>query len=93
MSLTRSEFCQFNLATRLALAREFGTCILQRRFRNNLLLVYRVHDFHIEIHQDLNDGEIYKVEPVISPALLAFYRSVIPVKIDGPSDSVLPADV
>ena len=83
MSLTRSEFCQFNLATRYALAREFGTCILQRRFRSILLFVYLVHDFYVEIHQDLETLQIQKVEPVASTALLSFYRSAINVKMDG----------
>ena len=76
MKLTRGEFCQFNLATRLELVKEFGKHILKRKVEMRLVSVYRIFGFYVEVFENLASQRLEKVEPLKNRALVDVYNSL-----------------
>jgi len=76
MKLTKGEFCQFNIATRLELLKEFGKHILKRKVEMQLVSVYRVFGFYVEVFENLSNHRLEKVEPVRNNAFLDIYNNL-----------------
>ena len=74
MKLTKGEFCQFNIATRLELLKEFGKHILKRKVEMQLVSVYSVFGFYVEVFENLSNNRLEKVEPLKNNAILEFYN-------------------
>ena len=73
MKLTRGEFCQFNLNTRLELVNEFGKNILKKKVEKKLVSVYRIFGFYVEVFENLANHRLEKVEPLRNSNLLEVY--------------------
>jgi hypothetical protein len=73
MKLTRGEFCQFSLNTRLQLLKEFGKTILKKKVEMRLVSVYRISGFYVEVFENLVSQRLEKVEPLRNPSLLEVY--------------------
>ena len=73
MKLTKGEFCQFNVATRLELLKEFGKHILKRKVEMRLVSVYSVFGFYVEVFENLSNHRLEKVEPLKNNAILEIY--------------------
>lgn len=73
MKLTRGEFCQFNLATRFQLLKEFGKNILKRKVKMRLISVYKICGFYVEVYENLVSHRLEKVEPVKNIRILEIY--------------------
>jgi len=76
MKLTRGEFCQFNLTTRLELVKEFGKSILKKKVERRLVSVYTVFGFYVEVFENLSSRRLEKVEPLQNNRLLEFYEGL-----------------
>jgi hypothetical protein len=76
MKLTRGEFCQFNLNTRLELLKEFGKNIIQKRISMKLISVYEISGFYVEVYENLISHQLEKVEPVKNIHALTIYRDL-----------------
>jgi len=76
MKLTRSEFCQFTLNSRLELLKEFGKNILKKKVQMRLISVYTISDFYVEVYENLVSHKLEKVEPVKNINILDVYREL-----------------
>ena len=76
MKLTKGEFCQFNISTRLELLKEFGKHILRRRVEMKLVSVYMVFGFYVEVFENLSNHRLEKVEPLKNNAFLDIYNKL-----------------
>ena len=76
MKLTRGEFCQFSLATRLVLVQEFGKNILKKKVEMRLVSVYRIFGFYVEVFENLASHRLEKVEPLKNRTILDVYNSL-----------------
>ena len=76
MKLTRGEFCQFNLATRLELLKEFGINILEKRISKKSISVYKISGFYVEVYMNLASRKLERVEPVKSTRILNLYNEL-----------------
>lgn len=76
MKLTRGEFCQFNITTRLKLLKEFGKNVLERKIRMRLISVYKISDFYVEVYQNLDNHQLEKVEPLKNTGILEVYSNL-----------------
>ena len=74
MKLTRGEFCQFNINTRLELLKEFGKHILKRKVKMRLISVYKISGFYVEVYENLVSRRLEKVEPVKNIRILEIYN-------------------
>ena len=76
MKLSRGEFCQFSLNTRLELLKEFGKNILKKKVEMRLISVYRIFGFYVEVFENLASHRLEKVEPLKNTSLLEVYNSL-----------------
>ena len=76
MELTRGEFCQYNLNTRLELLRQFGEYVLKKRVSKKIISVYQVFGFYVEVYENLASHQLEKVEPVKNDNILDVYRGL-----------------
>jgi hypothetical protein len=74
MKLTRGEFCQFNLNTRLKLLKEFGINILEKKISKRSVSVYKIYGFYVEVYVNLASRKLEKVEPLKNIRVLDFYN-------------------
>jgi hypothetical protein len=74
MKLTRSEFCQFTLKSRLELLKEFGENILKKKVQMRLISVYTIFDFYVEVYENLASQELERVEPVRNIHFVELYK-------------------
>lgn len=73
MKLTKGEYCQFSLKSRLALLKEFGVLVTERYVNNQLIRIFKIYDFYVEVLYDLLNKSFLKAEPVYSSNLVGFY--------------------
>jgi hypothetical protein len=76
MKITKGEYCQFNLKSRVALLREFGQLELERRFGNTDIRIFTIYDFYVEVIYNRLKQEIEKVEPVTFLDILRMYDNL-----------------
>lgn len=76
MKLTMGEFCQFSINTRFELLKEFGKTVTKKKVRMNLVSVYEVFGFYVEVYENLDSRSLEKVEPVKSIGMLGFYNGL-----------------
>lgn len=76
MNLTRSEFCQFNLTSRLELLKEFGENVLKKKVQMRLISVYTISGFYVEVYENLANHKLEKVEPLKNISMLDIYRNL-----------------
>lgn len=76
MKLTRGEFCQFNLATRFELLKEFGKNIFEKKIRMRLISVYKISGFYVEVDKNLVSHKLEKVEPLKNIRILEVYTNL-----------------
>jgi hypothetical protein len=73
MKLTKGEYCQFSLKSRLALLKEFGVLINEKYVNEKLIRIFRIYDFYVEVLYDLLNHKFLKAEPVHNQQLVAHY--------------------
>jgi len=76
MKLTRGEFCQFSLNSRLELVKEFGKTVLKKKVKMRLVSVYRIFGFYVEVFENLASHRLEKVEPLKNSNLLEVYNGL-----------------
>jgi hypothetical protein len=76
MILTKGEFCQFSLISRLKLLKEYGSCICQRVIAEKLIVIYKIYDFYVEVIYSIKKSIIEKVEPVRNLKILFLYEEM-----------------
>jgi hypothetical protein len=77
MKLTRGEFCQFNLATRFALLREYGKKVMEKKIETRMISIYIVFEFYVEVCENLVSRKLEKVEPVKNNGILEVYENLL----------------
>lgn len=77
MKLTRGEFCQFNLATRFTLLREYGKKVMEKEIETKLISIYILFDFYVEVCENLVNRQLEKVEPVKNSGILEVYENLM----------------
>jgi hypothetical protein len=75
MKLTKGEYCQFSLKSRLALLREFGVLVTERYINEKVIRIFKIYDFYVEVLYDLLNKKIEKAEPVYCANLVEYYLS------------------
>ena len=76
MKLTRGEFCQFTLNTRLELLKQFGRNILEKKIRMRLVSIYKISGFYVEVYENLESNKLEKVEPIKNLRMLEVYNEL-----------------
>lgn len=64
MILTKGEYCQFSLRTRVQLLREYGQLEFERTFEHTAVRIFALHDFYVEVVYNRLKGEVERAEPV-----------------------------
>ncbi len=74
MTLTKGEFCQFNLKSRTSLIRENGLMLMKKKidkaYEMQLFLIY---DFYVEVFFDFRKKKVLKVDPILNQNWLDLY--------------------
>lgn len=73
ISLTKSEFCQFNLKSKLKLMKKDGKLLKTKCVTNQIYTVYTLYGFYVELIYDETVQDIVKIAPVPSANWIAFY--------------------
>jgi hypothetical protein len=73
MKLTKGEYCQFSLKSRLALIREFGVLVTEKYVNEKMIRIFKLYDFYVEVLYDLMTDRFLKAEPVYSLNLIEHY--------------------
>lgn len=74
MKLTKGEYCRFGLKSRLRLLKEFGSLVCEENLNQIKIQIFRLYDFFVEVLVDVHTRAVIKAEPLISLAMLDFYR-------------------
>ena len=74
MKITKGEYCQFNLKSRVALLREFGQLEFERIFGNKAIRIFTIYDFYVEVIYNRLKEEVEKVEPVSFLDMMIMYE-------------------
>lgn len=74
MTLTKGEYCRFGLNSRLRLLREFGSLVCEKHINQVKVQIFRLYDFFVEVFVDIYTRAIIKAEPLVSSAMLDFYK-------------------
>jgi hypothetical protein len=72
MYLTKEEFCLFSQSAKLQLVKEFGTLLYQHNVSKQLIRVFRVYDFYLEVVSDHVSNTVLSVN-IVSGKMLRFY--------------------
>jgi hypothetical protein len=75
MIITKGEFCQFSLNSRMAMIREFGTFVCDHYTVGKCIMLYEFNGYFVEIIYDRQSSRVEKAEPVINTGMLKYYRS------------------
>jgi hypothetical protein len=75
MKLTKGEYCQFSLKSRLALLKEFGVLVTERYINEKVVRIFKIYDFYVEVLYDLLNKKFEKAEPVYCANLVDYYLS------------------
>ena len=74
MTLTKGEFCQFNLKSRTSLIKENGLMLMKKKidkaYEMQLFLIY---DFYVEVFFDFRKKKVLKVDPILNQNWLDLY--------------------
>jgi hypothetical protein len=73
MKLTKGEYCQFSLKSRLALLREFGVLVTERYINEKVVRIFKIYDFYVEVLYDLLNKKFEKAEPVYFSNMIEYY--------------------
>jgi hypothetical protein len=73
MKLTKGEYCQFSLKSRLALLREFGVLVTERYVNEKVVRIFKIYDFYVEVLYDLLNKKFEKAEPVYFANMVDYY--------------------
>lgn len=76
MILTRGEFCQFSLKSRVQLLKEFGDYVCHRTVQDDLISLYRIYDFYVALIFDLHHRKVKQAEPLPGRDWLNFYQDL-----------------
>ena len=74
MKLTKGEYCRFGLKSRLRLLKEFGSLVCEKNLNQIKIQIFRLYDFFVEVMVDVHTRAVLRAEPLISLAMLDFYR-------------------
>ena len=72
IALTKNEFSQFNLKSRLNLTNKDGVLLSTKCESSYILSVYQIYDFQVVMLYDLERDDITKIEPVNSTQWIDF---------------------
>jgi hypothetical protein len=75
MKLTKGEYCQFSLQSRLKLLHQFGSLVCEKHLNNISVQVFRIYDFFVEVFSDNTTRTVIRAEPVLSKGMMNFYQS------------------
>ena len=65
MKLTKGEFCQFNLKSRISLLNNDGMLLLAKKInRLHAIKLFLIYDFYIEVFYNHKRNKILKIEPI-----------------------------
>ena len=73
MKITKGEYCQFNLRSKVELLHEFGQLEFERIFGNTSVRIFTIYDFYVEVVYNQMKEEIEKAEPVSFMDILRMY--------------------
>ena len=74
MKLTKEEFCQFNLKSKIQLIEKDG-CFITRRICSDLYLIslYSLYNFHVEVTYNIPRFRTTSIIPVINIEIINLY--------------------
>lgn len=72
--MTKGEYCRFGLKSRLKLLKEFGCLVCEESLNQVQVQIFRLYDFFVEVLVDLHTRAVIKAEPLLSMAMLDFYK-------------------
>jgi hypothetical protein len=73
MKITKGEYCQFNLKSKVEMLKEFGQLEFERTFGSTEVRIFTIYDFYVEVIYNQMKSEIEKVEPVNFMDILRMY--------------------
>ena len=74
MKLTRDEFCQFNLQSKINLLKDNGQMLMKKKIDEMYeIRLFLIYDFYVEVFLDFQKNKILKAEPILNQNWLNFY--------------------
>lgn len=65
MNLTREEYCQFNLKSKINLLKDKGKLLFEKKVdRVHEIRLFVIYDFHVEAFCDRIEEKILRIDPV-----------------------------
>lgn len=78
--MTKGEYCRFGLKSRLKLLKEFGCLVCEQSLNQVKVQIFRLYDFFVEVLVDMQTLSVLKAEPLLSAAMLGFYKQTLKQK-------------
>lgn len=74
MKLTKGEFCQFNLKSRITLVENNGFLIVKRKIdETHEIRLFQMGDFQVEVFCDFKMNKILKIDPILHTNWIDLY--------------------
>ena len=73
MTITKGEYCQFNLNTRRQMLKEFGKYVCQVIVGKKSISIFQIHGFYVELVFNEASNQVEKIQPIQNAGMLSFY--------------------
>ena len=74
MKLTKGEFCQFNLKSKINLLKNNGTLLMNKKVDEmNELKLFLIYDFYVEALYNNQENKVIKIEPILNQNWVSVY--------------------
>lgn len=74
MKLTKGEYCQFNLKSRITLLKGRGKLLFRKKLDNIYeIMLFRIYDFYVEVFYNYKTRKILTADPILNVNWLDFY--------------------
>lgn len=74
MKLTKGEFCQFNLKSKIRLLKEHGMMLMRRKLDTiHEIRLFLIYGFYVEVFLTSKEQLILKIEPVLNHKWVDMY--------------------
>jgi hypothetical protein len=76
MKLSKGEFSQFNLKSKIQLLKDNGRMLMTRKLDNIYeIRLFAMYDFYVEVFFNYQKNQIIKIEPILNNNWLDVYFS------------------
>lgn len=75
MKLTKGEFCQFNLKSKIMMLKDNGMILMKRKIGEaHEIRLFLIYDFYVEVCFDVRKNKILRAEPILNTNWIDLYN-------------------